>query len=259
MKDPCRPYPIHPLSLTGEAWHTSRLLYIAPPLISYLLPSRYPCIFMQCIARRYKNLETSVPWTQIFTCCTAINCWSIFLAVAPASVPRNTKRHEPVLVLLVYTSSPVQSNLRRSLTNKKLIFRRQLLTTKLIPAAWPPAPLLSSLRSRSCCSGCSGCFRQRVCDSLEYRNNVSACFGLFVSLSPGPRIVIILNPSLLFFGLLQGHIYLPPATFSLLDLPASECMATTIARNFSRVVRNTGIVQANGYALGNPNINCGST
>lgn len=121
------------------------------------------------------------------------------LAVTPALVPRNTQKHEPVLVPLAYTSSQVQSNLRQSLTNKELIFRRQLLVTQLISATWPPALLLCSLRRRSCCSGCKGCPRQRVCDCLGYRNNVSACCGPSISFSTGPRIVIKSNPSLLLF------------------------------------------------------------
>lgn len=177
----------HPFSLlltswsqaTWEAWHTSWLLCISP-LTSYLLLSSYPGISVQCIVKRYQSLETpvSVLQPQICTCCTTTDCWSIFLAVTPASVPRNTKKHEPVLVPLVFTSSQVQSNLRQSLTNKKLIFRRQLLTTQPISAAWHPLLLQCSLRKRSCCSGCTGCtgcLQQRVCEHLKHRNNVSAC------------------------------------------------------------------------------------
>lgn len=179
------------------------MAYLQAPLhlpFNRLSPS--PCIFVQCMIKRYETLETwvSVLKPQIYTCYTAIGCWSVFLAVTPASVPRNTQKHEPVLVPLANTSSQVQSNLRQSLTNKELIFRRQLLVTQLISAAWPPALLLCSLRRRSCCSGCKGCPKQRACECLEYRNNVSACCVPSISFSTGPRIVIKSNPSLLLFG-----------------------------------------------------------
>lgn len=100
------------------------------------------------------------------------------------------------------TPSLVRPNLRQSLPNKKLIFRRQLLTPHLSSLASNPVPVVTAQSQLLL-----WLHRLPLTEGLGMSKvyNVSACLVPSQSLSTGLRVVTKSNPSFLLFGQLQGH------------------------------------------------------